>query len=127
MAQGDLPEGRGRRITFPRARFPTESAGAESRRMNSALLRLAGVARRRDGGALDVVAGERSRDEAGRLHLFDKVAQISCPRFAATRRAHRLIDHHEPALETAQSGNAPGIGLELLLHARADFELLRDE
>jgi len=60
------------------------------------------------------MAGERGRDEAGCFHLLDKIVQESGARFAATRRAHRLIDHHEPALDQAQSGNAPSIGFELL-------------
>ena len=46
---------------------------------------------------------------------------------ATARRSHRLVDHHEPAVEDAQAGEALRIRFELLLHAGGDVELSREE
>ena len=70
---------------------------------------------------------ERLGDESRGLHLLDELAEVFRAGFAAPGRSHRLIDHHEPTFEQAQSGNAPSIGLELLLYAGGNFELLRYE
>src|SRR5512140_3978726 len=49
-----------------------------------------------------IVAEQRPGDEPRSLHLFDKVAKVAVPGGAAVRRAHRLPDLHEAAVEEAQ-------------------------
>src|SRR5262245_55598674 len=105
------------------ARYSVSYSGLASFTPGMGLLS-AGIARGGDRRALDAVTLERARDEARRLHLLDEVAHVPRPGVAALLRRHRLVDDHESPGEQAHAADALRVGLELLLHAGGDVEVL---
>ncbi len=121
-------------VTFLLVVFAAAVNGGSARgRSPSAFSRLAGRSRtstplrrcgcRRDRRAFDPVPRERPGDESRALHLLDEVVQVFRSGVAAARRAHRLVDRHEPARQQAQAGHAPRGAFELRLDAGDAVEL----
>ena len=74
------------------------------------------------------VFSKRIGHEPRRLHFLDEFAERESRGLAtALRHAHCLLNDHEPFAEQPKSRDLPGVGFQLLLDARGDFEALLEE
>src|SRR5262249_23296705 len=79
---------------------------------------------RRNGHATHAVLLDDSRHEAGRFDILHEFAEIVCAGIAAFRRAHRLLNRGEPAVEDARARKFFHFVHETRLEARARLHLV---